>query len=130
MADAAAAMPPAPVTPPPVEADAAPAPAPVPSPDAAPAAPPAEPRVLHVHDLDVRRLTARVVHAHELHAATGSVGVVLPSDDDSLLQLELGPQNLKVDELTVDVLFAHDIKAGWIHVDEAHAHVKIDKGDD
>ena len=125
MADASG-VPPAPVTPPPMEADAAPAP----TPDAAPAAPPPEPRVLRVHDLEVRRLTARVVHARELHASTGSVGVVLPSDPDSLLQLELGPQNLKVDELTVDVLFAHDIKAGWIHVDEAHAHVKIDKADD
>jgi hypothetical protein len=114
-------------------ADAAPAPAPAPTPpDAAPAAatpaPTVEPRVLRVHDLKVGRLTARVVHAHQLEFASGSAGVVLPGEDDALLMLELPAKNdLEVPELTVDVLYAHDIKAGWVHIDETHAKLKMPK---
>jgi hypothetical protein len=53
---------------------------------------------------------------------------VLPPEPDALLKLELGVQDLKADELTVDVLFAHDIKAGWVQLDETHARVKMGKG--
>jgi len=123
IADAAPASPVAP----PAMADAAPpAPATTPPVTTPPVTtPPAEPRVLRVHDVKVGRLTARVVHAHQLEAAAGSAGRVLPPDADALLKLELGAQDLEVDELTVDVLFAHDIKAGRVQLEETHARVKM-----
>jgi len=102
-------------------------PPPASPPDAGPATPPPAPteaRVLRVHDLKVGRLVARVVHAHELDAAAGSPGLVLPPEPDALLKLQLGSRDLDAAELTVDVLFAHDIKAGWVHIDTTHARIK------
>jgi hypothetical protein len=81
--------------------------------------------VLRIHDLDVGRLTARVVYAHALEGDDGSPGRVFPPVPDPLLKLELGSQDLHVAELTVDVLYAHDIKAKWVHIDETHAKVKM-----
>jgi hypothetical protein len=80
--------------------------------------------VLRVHDLKVGRLTAGVVHAHELDATSGSAGLVLPPEPDALLKLQLGTQDLEVTELTVDVLYAHDIKAGWVGIGATHAKLK------
>jgi hypothetical protein len=121
LADAAAA----PTVPPPPPPTSAPPPAS--PPDAGPAAPPSVPteaRVLRIHDLKVGRLVARVVHAHELDAAAGSPGLVLPPEPDALLKLQLGSRDLEVAELTVDILYAHDIKAGWVHIDRTHARIK------
>ena len=69
-----------------------------------------------------------MVFAHQLEAAGGSAGLVLPPPPDPLLSVDLGAQDLNVSELKVDVLYAHDIKAGWIHIDETHAKVKMTKG--
>jgi hypothetical protein len=80
--------------------------------------------VLRVHDLKVGRLTAGVVHAHELEAMSGSAGLVLPPEPDALLKLQLGTEDLEATELTVDVLYAHDIKAGSVGIGTTHARVK------
>jgi len=133
-ADAAAPATPTSMPPPrdaarPPPSDTAPAPpppAPAPPPPApAPPPPPSWPRVLRVHDVKVGRLTARVVHAHQLDAASGSAGIVLPPDPDRILKRERGTQDIEAAELTVDVLFAHDIKAGWVHIEQTHARVRI-----
>jgi len=124
VADAAA---PAAPTPPVALPDASPPPPPPRDASAPPPPPPAPvgPRVLRLHDLKVGRLVAGVVHAHQLDAEAGSAGLVLPPEPDALLKLQLGTQDLEAAELTVDVLFAHDIKAGRIQIGTTHARVKM-----
>jgi hypothetical protein len=112
----AGSSPVSPITPPPAMADAR------------AAAPAADLRVLRVHDVKAGHLTARIIHAHELEAAAGTAGRVLPPDPDPLLKVELGAEDLEAGDLTVDVLYAHDIKSGSVHADETHAKVKIGKG--
>jgi hypothetical protein len=119
-ADAAPAAPAPPVAVP----DASPPPPP-PRDASPPPPPPVGPRVLRLHDLKVGRLVAGVVHAHQLDAEAGSAGLVLPPDPDALLKLQLGTQDLEAAELTVDVLFAHDIKAGRVQIGTTHARVKM-----
>jgi hypothetical protein len=97
-------------------------------PDAAPpdaagpdvAAPVPAPRILRARDLTVTRLTAGVVYAHRLNAKTGHVA--MPGEPLSPGQLapELGAQNLKLEELEVDILYAHDIEAGSARLQESH----------
>jgi hypothetical protein len=101
--------------------------------DPPPAVPPPSPaatdrQVLRAHDIKAGRITARVVYAHNLTAAGGSAGLVLPPPAAPLLQLDLGSQDLNVEALVVDVLYAHDIKAGHIEIGETHASVKMTKG--
>jgi hypothetical protein len=105
--------------------DASPAPeSPPPSP---PPPGPSPAQELRVHDLKAKRIIARVVYAHRLTAEKGTAGMIFPAPDASLLDLDLGSRDLEVDELVVDVLRAHDIKADWIQIGEAHAAVKIGK---
>jgi hypothetical protein len=81
---------------------------------------------MRVRDVKVGRLTARVVHAHELEAAAGNLGRVLPPDPEP----QIGAHDLSATELSVDVLYARDIKAGLVHIEETHARVKgKDRGD-
>jgi hypothetical protein len=81
--------------------------------------PPPPPIIVHTHDLTVRRLVAGVVYAHRLDAESGKIVTSGPPLSGTLLDAQFG-QDLKVDELVVDILYAHDIHAGTVQIQEAH----------
>jgi len=103
--------------------NAAAAPAPIP-----PITPTTTIRVLRIRDITAGKLIAGIVYAHRLDAKSGVVrksGDALP---DAVLAEEAGRENLKVAELVVDVLYAHDIHAESVEIGQGHvSSVKIDK---
>jgi hypothetical protein len=104
---------------------------------AADAAPPAEPAadtraplILRVRDITADRVIAGTIYAHRLDAKTGTAGAKGTPLSDMALAQELGPDNLKVTEVVADVLYAHDVHAGRIELQETHAAmVTIEKPD-
>jgi hypothetical protein len=107
-----------PVTPPPA------APPPVAPPPAT--TPPPVAKVVRAHDVKAKRIVAGTIYVHKLEAKMGSAGniVFLPAP---LVDLGLGT-NLEVDELVVETLYAHDVKADQVEITETHAaEVKIGK---
>jgi hypothetical protein len=88
---------------------------------------PPTPRILRAHDIKAKRITAGIAYVHKLEAKTGTAGkiVTLPSPP---VDLNLGTENLEVDELVVDTLYAHEVKADHIEIRETQAtEVKIGK---
>jgi hypothetical protein len=81
---------------------------------------PPGPRLLRVHDVEAERIAAGVVYAHKLEAKRGIILGSGPPLAREALEAQIGERNLEVDELVVDVLYAHDIKAGSIRIGEAH----------
>jgi len=85
-------------------------------------------RILRVHDVTAGKITAGIVYAHRLEAKRGVIrnsGDALP---DAVLTEQAGRENLKVEELMVDVLYAHDIHAGSVEIAKGHvSSVKIDQ---
>jgi hypothetical protein len=91
-----------------------------------PVSPPPVPKVMRAHDVKAKRITAGTIYVHKLEAKTGSAGniVFLPAP---LVDLGLGT-NVEVDELVVETLYAHDVKADDVQITETHAaEVKIGK---
>jgi hypothetical protein len=89
--------------------------------------PPPAPRVMRAHDVQAKRIIATTVHVHKLEARNGTAGRVIMVAEP-LVALELGPENVEVDELVVDTLYAHDVKADHVQIVETHAsEVKIGK---
>jgi hypothetical protein len=110
-------------------APAMPPASPVAPPMAAPpmTTPPPAPRVMRAHDVKAKRIIATTVHVHKLEARNGTAGRVIMVAEP-LVALELGPENVEVDELVVDTLYAHDVKADHVQIVETHAsEVKIGK---
>jgi len=119
--------PPDDIAPPVSSPDAATSPDAASTPPDAPPAPPPPLRILHAHDVTTMRLTAGVVYAHLLAAKSGTVVTSAPPLSAVELTDQLGTQDLKPAELVVDVLYAHDIHAGVVQVQEAHvSSIKID----
>jgi hypothetical protein len=106
----------------PAEADAAPPPR-----DASPPPPPPL-RILRVRDVTAARIQVKTIYAHRVEAKTGRVGKEGEPLPDPVLGQQLGRENLKVEELVADVLYAHDVQTGAIDADETHVStLKIDK---
>jgi len=84
--------------------------------------------VVRANNVKVKRLMAGTVYLHKLEAKTGTAGRInlLPRP---LVDLNLGAKDLEVDELVVDTLYAHDVRAEHVEIGETHAtEVKIGKG--
>jgi hypothetical protein len=88
-----------------------------------PPPPPPPPIIVHTHDLTVHRLIAGVVYAHRLDAESGKIVTSGAPLEPALLDAEIVPQDSKVDELVVDILYAHDIHAGTVQIQEAHISI-------
>jgi hypothetical protein len=106
----------------PVDAGAVPLPvdAALAPPDVGEPAPPKMPRILRVRDVTTTRLMVTVVYAHKLDAMSGKVVTSAPPLSPAMLDAEMGPENLKVDELVADVLYAHDLHTGTVQIQEGH----------
>ena len=107
--------------PPAVLVDARPPPPPDagPPPDAA-TPPPVTLRIVRARNVKADRLIVGVVYADKLHAKGGTVltsGDPLP---DRVLAAQLGQDDLKVDLLIADILYARDIHADSVLIREAH----------
>lgn len=121
-------MPPDAGAPPVTPADAgvvAPVTPPAVTPPMPPVTPPPAPVVVRARDVKVKRLMAGTIYVHKLEAKTGTAGSVT-IHPDPVVDLDLGPKNLEVDELVVDTLYAHDVHAEHVQITETHAaEVKI-----
>ena len=86
--------------------------------------------IVRAHNITAERIVAGVVYSHRIDAKSGTIGQTADPLPDAVLAAEIGRMDLKVSELTVDVLYAQDIQAGRVEIGEAHASsVKIDKPD-
>jgi hypothetical protein len=82
--------------------------------------------VVHVHDVEAKRLSVGVLFAHQLEAENGSVATAGPPLPPAELSTQLGGEDIEATELAVDVLYAHDVKAHEVSAKEIHvADVKI-----
>ena len=102
------------------------------TPDATPAVmpPDAAPVIVRAHNIMAERIVAGVVYAHRIEAKSGRIGQAGEALPDAILAAQIGRMDLKVAELTVDILYAQDIQAGRVEIGEAHSEsLKIDKPD-
>jgi hypothetical protein len=108
------------------------APQPLPPDAAAPAAPdssppsqdlppPVPPVIVRAHNVTAARITAGVVYAHRVIAKTGTAGQVGDALPDAVLAAQTGRDDVKVEELVVDVLYAQDVRADRVTIKETHA---------
>jgi hypothetical protein len=136
-----AAPPPAPPTPPPAAPAAPPPAAPAAPPPAAPAAPPpavsvpplpVPTTVLRARQIKAERIVAGVVFARKLDAKSGTVTTVSSPLPEAALEAQIGEDDVKMDELRVDVLYADDIQARSVLIRESHVlELRVrDRGDD
>jgi hypothetical protein len=61
-----------------------------------------------------------VVYAHRLDANEGTIETTGEPLSDRELAAQVGPDDLKVDQLIADVLYAHDLHADSVQIHEAH----------
>jgi hypothetical protein len=62
-----------------------------------------------------------VVYAHRVEAKKGTAGQQGDALPDAVLAEQIGHDDLKVDDLVVDVLYAQDIRADRVEIKETHA---------
>jgi hypothetical protein len=110
--------PPSDASPPPATTLVDAAPDPIATPDAALSPPP--PRIVRAHNVTVKRISVGVVYAHRLEANQGTIEVSGKPLSDHELAAQIGPDDLKVEELIADVLYAHDLHADSVQIREAH----------
>jgi len=93
------------------------------------AAPAASP-ILRAHKVEAKRIAVGVLFAHKVHAKAGTVLTAGPPLSPAELEVQAGSQDVAMPELTVDVLYAHDVEAKVLMVRELHAlDVKIGRGE-
>ena len=87
--------------------------------------------VTRAHDVQAKHLVVGVLFAHSVTAKGGTIATSGPPLAPADLNAQLGPQDLAAPELTLDVLYAHDVKANAIVVREVHAtDVNVGRQDD
>jgi hypothetical protein len=86
----------------------------------APPAPALPLRIMRVHDVMADQITAGVVFAHKLEAKGGTVGLSGDPLSDEALAAQMGPDDLKIVEIVVDVLYAHHIRAKSVQLRQVH----------
>jgi hypothetical protein len=77
-------------------------------------------RVLRARKVKADRITAGVIFARKLDAKTGTIGALADPLPESLLAEELGEDDVKTGELTVDVLYADQVRADAVKITKAH----------
>jgi hypothetical protein len=118
------------VAPPPPPADAAAPAAPDSSPPSLDLPPPIPPVIVRAHNVTAARIKAGVVYAHRVTAKTGTAGQVGDALPDAVLAAQTGRDDVKVEELVVDVLYAQDVRADRVEIKETHAaSLRIDNPD-
>jgi hypothetical protein len=85
-----------------------------------PGASPSSIRILRARKVKADRITAGVVFARKLDAKTGAVGALSDPLPETLLAESLGEGDVETDELTVDVLYADQIRADAVQIAKAH----------
>jgi hypothetical protein len=86
---------------------------------------------MRAHDVSGKRISVGVLYAHSVRAKNGTILTSAPPLADKELEAQAGRDNIDAPELTVEVLYAHDVKAMQVSVRELHASdVKVGKDDD
>ncbi len=94
----------------------------------APAAAPAL-RIVRAKEIEADRVTAGVIHAKKIECGGGRVGQSEKPGDDRWEAETKGAAKLQQVELVADVIYAKEVKCGWIEAREIHAK-EIEIGDD
>jgi hypothetical protein len=102
-------------------------PAPRPPPPGTPAPPQQPPplppqNVLRAKEIKAGRVSARVIYAKEVKARDGQVGRIYRVEGNE----DWGGNEIRVPEISADVIYAKEIHADWVEASEIHAkEVKI-----
>ena len=91
----------------------------------------ASPLIMRAHNVKSKHLSVGVLFADTVKARGGSIGTSGPPLSEGELDAQAGDQDLDVTDLTVDVLYAHDVEARSLTVTELHASkVEVGRGEE
>jgi hypothetical protein len=84
--------------------------------------PPPQQNVLRAKEIKAGRVSARVIYAKEVKAKDGHVGRIYRVEGNQ----DWGGNEIRVPEISADVIYAKEIHADWVEASEIHAkEVKI-----
>lgn len=80
--------------------------------------------MLRAKEIKASRVSARIIYAKEVKARDGNVGRIYRVEGNE----DWGGNEVKVPEVTADIIYAKEIHADWVEAAEIHAkEVKIGK---